>query len=95
MGVALDDGKFALVYMPLTGCSKSYHTARTRTIGYVDQWHHVAMTVDGTKARLYVNGSLLRSARTRTAFPLPADGFRLGGEYCCLENRFAGDIKVS
>ncbi|XP_065840044.1 uncharacterized protein [Oscarella lobularis] len=93
MGVALDDGKFALVYMPLTGCSKSYHTARTRTIGYVDQWHHVAMTVDGTKARLYVNGSLLRSARTRTAFPLPADGFRLGGEYCCLENRFAGDIK--
>ncbi|XP_065840047.1 uncharacterized protein [Oscarella lobularis] len=93
MGVALNDGKFALVYMPARGCSKSYHTARTRTIGYVDQWHHVAMTVDGTKARLYVNGSLLRTVRTRTNFPLPADGFRLGGEYCCSGNRFAGDIK--
>ena len=94
MGVALDNGKFALIYTPLTGCSNSSHTAKTRTIGHINQWHHVAMTVDGTNARLYVNGSLLKTVQTRAAYPLPPEGFSLGNEYCCSNNGFAGDIKV-
>ncbi|XP_065840055.1 uncharacterized protein [Oscarella lobularis] len=93
MGVALDNGKFALIYTPLTGCSNSSHTAKTRTIGHINQWHHVAMTVDGTNARLYVNGSLLKTVQTRAAYPLPPEGFSLGNEYCCSNNGFAGDIK--
>ncbi|XP_065840054.1 uncharacterized protein [Oscarella lobularis] len=90
MGVALDNGKFALVYKPLAGCSNS---SRTGTIGYINQWHHVAVTVDGTNARLYVNGSLLKTVQTRTAFLFPPLGFRLGKGYDSSNNGFAGDIK--
>ena len=91
MGVTVENGKFALIVVPVTGCSKSY---QTRTIAYINQWHHVAMTVDGTNARLYVNGSLLTTARTRPFVLSAPEEFQLGREHCCSNNGFVGDIKV-
>ena len=52
-------------------------------------WYHVALTLDGTTARLYVNGVLEATGATDSNY-IPDSNFRIGGVSCCNGDAFAG-----
>eukprot|EP00118_Oscarella_pearsei_P013888 m.115146 g.115146 ORF g.115146 m.115146 type:complete len:2509 (+) comp37534_c0_seq1:25-7551(+) len=89
-GVALNNGKFAIVYKPVSGCSAA---ATLSTTAYLNQWHYVVLTVDGNYVTLYVNGTQIGRKQMKSNFIGSAKGFRLGGEICCSNNNYAGYIK--
>ncbi|XP_065838937.1 uncharacterized protein [Oscarella lobularis] len=94
-GIFLRNGSIGLLYVPLAGDSNCSAGVASEVIFHVNQWHHVAMTSDGTYTRLFVNGTRILEARTKMNFLGNAIRFRIGGNYtCCPEwNGFSGNVK--
>ncbi len=60
--------------------------------GWINQWHHVAMTADGSFFRLYVDGVLVQSAPFSTNVPLNGQALHLGASSNWGNDAFAGTM---
>jgi hypothetical protein len=89
-GLSMNNDKFSYMFRPKSGCTALRVSS---TVGYIDQWHHVALTQDGNTMTLYVNGTKRHSAATRPTFVGSAASFRVGGAQCCLNQNWAGIVK--
>ena len=95
-GLFLQNNSFGLLYAPLAGDNNCSVSLTSELIVHVSQWHHVAITGDGTFVRLFVNGTEILEAKTTKAFLGNARRFRIGGNCSCCPkwNGFSGNVKV-
>ena len=56
-----------------------------------NQWYHVAATIDGATAKIYVDGVLQATVATAANF-VPTNKFRIGGAACCAGDNTSGRI---
>ena len=87
LSIGLYGEKFGAIYKGPTGCAAllqfSSMTVQTNT------WYHVAVSIDGSTARLYVNGLLQDSGATLANYtPVPV--FQIGAAACCGGDSFGG-----
>ncbi|XP_065838949.1 uncharacterized protein [Oscarella lobularis] len=94
-GLFLQNNSFGLLYAPLAGDNNCSVSLTSELIVHVSQWHHVAITGDGTFVRLFVNGTEILEAKTTKAFLGNARRFRIGGNCSCCPkwNGFSGNVK--
>lgn len=88
-GIVMHDGYYGISIRPPGGCSV---TIMSNTPAVLNEWTHVAGTVDGLMAKLFINGELLASAPVETSYSAVLTDVRIGGEYCCSGNNFPGII---
>lgn len=86
-GITMHDGKFGISIKPPSECSQ---TIVAPVNAEVNQWTHVAGTVDGSTAHLYINGVLVASGPVQTNYSGVNTSIRIGGEACCSGNDFPG-----
>ncbi len=72
------------------GCPVSVLQANSITV-QTNTWYHVALTLDGGTARLYVDGVEQASGATAPNFTL-AEQFRIGQAFCCAGDSFGGRV---
>lgn len=92
-GLSLWNNELSLIIRPPGGCSDG---VSSKIVPQVDRWYHMAGTVDGTTAKIYINGELKASGPVSSDYAPTADGMRIGGEVCC-GNYFPGlidDVRV-
>ncbi len=86
LAIGLYGGKLGAIYKPPTGISA---LLQSNIVVQTGTWYHVAVTIDGTTARLYVNGNLEASGATATNYT-PHTDFRIGRVSCCAADMFGG-----
>ncbi len=87
-GIALQDGQFMATIRQPGGCSYGVPSGVFAQTGL---WYHVAETVDGTNAIVYVNGVAYGTNAVEPNYVGTTAGLRLGSSVCCGEY-FAGLI---
>lgn len=85
--IGLYGGKLGALYRPAGG---GIAVLQSNIVVQTGNWYHVALTLDGTTARLYVNGALQASGATDSYSVSP--DFQIGGAFCsnCTGDNFAG-----
>lgn len=86
--IGLYGGKLGAIYKNNSGTVSLLQSNLPIQIG---QWYHLAVTIDGTTARLYVNGSLEASGTTAANYT-PHPDTRIGSASCCSGDNFAGQV---
>lgn len=86
-GITMQEGKFGISIKPPSECTQTIIAPFNASL---NQWTHVTGTVDGSTARLYINGVLVASGPVQTNFSGVNSSIRIGGEACCSGNDFPG-----
>jgi len=81
-GIALQDGQFVATIRQPGGCSLPIPSGIYPQVGL---WYHVAETVDGTNAVVYVNGIPRGTNAVEPNYIGTPAGTRIGGSVCCGE----------
>jgi hypothetical protein len=81
-GIALQDGQFVATIRQPGGCSYAVPSGVFPQVGL---WYHVAETVDGTNAIVYVNGVARGTNVVEPNYIGATAGARLGASVCCGE----------
>jgi hypothetical protein len=84
--IGLYGGKFGVLYRSPSGVAARLES---NVVVQTGVWYHVSATIDGTTARLYVNGNLEASGTTAANYT-PHSNFRIGSVSCCAGDNFGG-----
>lgn len=88
LSIGLYGGQFGALYKPTSGASALLSSPIVVQTG---TWYHLAVTIDGTTARFYVNGVEQANAATLSNYT-PHNNFRIGGASCCAGDNFGGSV---